>query len=45
MMEGAKKIQPLKVEEHGDNDGQSEGMSCIRKESLFSFLQKSGERP
>ena len=43
LIKRTKKIQPGKVEdEHADNDERFEEMSCVRKESLVSFLQKAG---
>ena len=45
MMERAKKIPPLKVEEHGDNDGQSEVWRKTKSESYedsdFDSTQES----
>ena len=43
LIKRTKKIQSGKVEdEHEDNDERFEEMSCVRKESLVSFLQKAG---
>ena len=43
LIKRTKKIQSGKVEDaHEDNDERFEERSCVRKESLVSFLQKAG---